>query len=312
MVAEGNKKMTANLELKWRDEMRTDIIKWIQSEKDILKLFPKTITYSQKVELNPAKWDEGKLKKALPKMFRPELKNLANRMSDAMKLAEKSKSPKEHNKLLTTIKKAIAETEKEIYEKCEELLDDLETGAGDAKAGLAMGKKAMAEVSKLDASKVFSAPLEIAMKTARTIHQAETKGKDIASAQDSAKKEIEDAIKLLGETGKTAQNVAKYLAANGKKLSVNPKGEVAAFGKKILDKKVLSPLQVLDKNIDKLDAVLTPYAKGLKDGKVDAHKAQLFESQFDKMKGLQKSADVAVAAMKDLQDAFKKVQKDLK
>ena len=133
---------------------------------------PKTITYSQKVELNPAKWDEGKLKKALPRMFRQELKHLANRMSDAMKLAEKSKSPKEHNKVLTSVKTAIADTQKEIYAKCDELLDDLETGAGDAKAGLAMGKKAMAEVSKLDAAKVFSAPLEIAMNTAKTIHQS--------------------------------------------------------------------------------------------------------------------------------------------
>ena len=127
-------------------------------------------------------------------------------MSDAMKLAEKSKSPKEHNKLLTVVKRAIADTEKEIYEKCDELLDDLETGAGDAKAGLAMGKKAMAEVSKLDAAKVFSEPLDIAMSTAKTIHQAETKGKDIAAAQDSAKKEIEDAIRLLSDTGKTAQS----------------------------------------------------------------------------------------------------------
>ena len=312
MAAEGTKKMTANLELQWRDEMRKDVVKWIQSEKDVIKLFPKTITYSQKVELNPAKWDEGKLKKALPRMFRQELKHLANRMSDAMKLAEKSKSPKEHNKVLTSVKTAIADTQKEIYAKCDELLDDLETGAGDAKAGLAMGKKAMAEVSKLDAAKVFSAPLEIAMNTAKTIHQAETKGNDIAAAQDSAKQQIDDAIKLLGDTGKTAHTSAKHLPANCKKKADNPKGEVSAFGKKILDQKVLGPLQILDKNIDRLDAVLTPYAKGLKDGKVDAQKAKLFESQFDKMKGLQKSADVAVAAMKDLQDAFKKVQKDLK
>ena len=125
MAAEGTKKMTANLELQWRDEMRKDVVKWIQSEKDVIKLFPKTITYSQKVELNPAKWDEGKLKKALPRMFRQELKHLANRMSDAMKLAEKSKSPKEHNKVLTSVKTAIADTQKEIYAKCDELLDDL-------------------------------------------------------------------------------------------------------------------------------------------------------------------------------------------
>ena len=218
MAADGNKKMNANLELKWREEMRSDVIKWIQSEKDIIKLFPRTITYSKKVELNPDKWNEGKLKKALPRLFRQELKNLANRMSDAMKQAEKSKSPKEHNKLITTVKNAISDTKKEIIEKCDQLLDDLETGAGDAKAGLALGKKAMAEVNKLDASKVFSEPLEIAMGTAKVIHMAETKGADMAAALDNAKKEIVVALKSLNETGKTAQSVAKYLASNGKKM----------------------------------------------------------------------------------------------
>ena len=39
MAAEGTKKMTANLELQWRDEMRKDVVKWIQSEKDVIKLF---------------------------------------------------------------------------------------------------------------------------------------------------------------------------------------------------------------------------------------------------------------------------------
>ncbi|WP_108838509.1 hypothetical protein [Tateyamaria sp. Alg231-49] len=312
MAADGNKKMNANLELKWREEMRSDVIKWIQSEKDIIKLFPRTITYSKKVELNPDKWNEGKLKKALPRLFRQELKNLANRMSDAMKQAEKSKSPKEHNKLITTVKNAISDTKKEIIEKCDQLLDDLETGAGDAKAGLALGKKAMAEVNKLDASKVFSEPLEIAMGTAKVIHMAETKGADMAAALDNAKKEIVVALKSLNETGKTAQSVAKYLASNGKKMADNPKGEVSAFGKKVMDKSVLGPLQVLDKNIDKLEAALVSYAKDLKDGKVDGHKAKMQASEFEKMKGLQKSADVAVAEMKKLQVAFKKVQKDLK
>ncbi|MEP1202128.1 hypothetical protein [Tateyamaria sp.] len=312
MAADGNKKMNANLELKWREEMRSDVIKWIQSEKDIIKLFPRTITYSKKVELNPDKWNEGKLKKALPRLFRQELKNLANRMSDAMKQAEKSKSPKEHNKLIIAVKNAISDTKKEITEKCDQLLDDLETGAGDAKAGLALGKKAMAEVNKLEASKVFSEPLEIAMGTAKVIHIAETKGADMAAALDNAKKEIVGALKSLNETGKAAQSVAKYLSANGKKMADNPKGEVSAFGKKVMDRNVLGPLQVLDKNIDKLEAALVSYAKDLKDGKVDGHKAKMKASEFEKMKGLQKSADVAVAEMKKLQVAFKKVQKDLK
>lgn len=312
MAADGNKKMTANLELKWRQELRKEVITWVQKEKDILKLFPKNITYKQQVELNPEKWNEGKLKKALPPVFRTELKQLANRLSDAMKLDEKAKSPKERNKVINAVKKALTDTQKEIEEKCTTMLEELESGTADAKAGLALGKKAMAEVGKLDASKVFSAPLEIALDTAKSIHLAETKGKDIAAAQDNAKKEIDGALKFLAETGKAAQNVAKYLTANGKKMADNPKGEVSAFGKKVLDKKVLGPLQVLDKNIDRLDSVLTPYAKGLKSGTVDAQKAKLLSSEFEKMKGLQKSADVAVAAMKDLQAAFKKVEKELK
>jgi hypothetical protein len=312
MAADGNKVMTAKLEVPWEKEMKSDIIKWVKSEKDIVKLFPKKITYSQKVELNPAKWSEGKLKNALPALVRPEMQILANRISDAKKMAVKAKSPKEHNKVVDAVKLAIKTSMSEIEEKCSTALEELESGVADAKAGLAMGKKAMAQVDKLDASKVFSEPLGIAVATAKTIHQADANGKDVKAAQDDAKKEIDGAMKSLAETGKAAQNVAKYLAANGKKMADNPKGEVSAFGKKVMDKKVLGPLQALDKDIDKLDQVLTPYAKALKDGKIDAHKAKLFESQFDKMKGLQKTADVAVAAMKNLQDAFKKVQKDLK
>lgn len=312
MADDGNKKMTAVAEVTWRDEMRKDVIKWVQAEKDILKLFPKKFVHSQKIELNPAKWNESKLKKALPPTLRPELKQLANRVSDAMKLAEKAKSPKEHNKVIAAVKLAVTKAESEISEKCTTLLDELESGVADAKTGLAMGKKAMAQVGKLDATKVFSEPLEVAMKSAKVIHQAETNGKDVSAALDSAKKEIVVALKSLNETGKAAQNVAKYLASNGKKMADNPKGEVSAFGKKVMDKGVLGPLQVLDKNIDKLDAALVSYAKDLKDGKIDGRLAKMKESEFDKMKGLQKSADIAVAKMKDLQDAFKKVQKDLK
>ena len=312
MAADGNKSMTAKLEVPWQKEMKGDVIKWVNSEKDIVKLFPKKITYSQKVELNPNKWSEGKLKSALPALVRPELQILANRISDAMKQAEKAKSPKEHNKIVSTIKAAIKSSQAEIEEKCATALEELESGVADAKAGLALGKKAMAEVDKLDASKVFSAPLDIAMSTAKTIHQAESKGKDVEAAQSSAKKEIDGALKFMADTGKAAQSVAKYLATNGKKMADNPKGEVSAFGKKVMDKSVLGPLQQLDKDIDKLDQVLSPYADALKAGKIDGHRAKLFESQFNKMKGLQKSADTAVAAMKDLQTAFKKVQKDLK
>lgn len=312
MAAEGNKAMTAKLEADWKKEMRGDVIKWVQSEKDLIKLFPKRISYSQKVELNPAKWSEGKLKSALPGAVRMELKQLANRVSDAKKLSEKAKSPREHSNVVKAVKQAIEDTEKEIVEKVSTLLEELESGVADAKAGLALGKKAMAEVSKLNASKVFSEPLEIAMGTAKVIHMAETKGADVAAALDNAKKEIVVALKSLNETGKAAQNVAKYLASNGKKMADNPKGEVSAFGKKVMDKGVLGPLQVLDKNIDKLETALVSYAKDLKDGKVDGHKAKMKASEFEKMKGLQKSADIAVAKMKGLQDAFKKVQKDLK
>ncbi|MFL4472354.1 hypothetical protein ACERZ8_21650 [Tateyamaria armeniaca] len=312
MAADGNKAMTAKLEVPWQKEMKGELIKWVNSEKDIVKLFPKKITYSQKVELNPAKWNDSKLKNALPALVRPELQILANRISDAEKLADKAKSPKEHNKVIAAVKLAIKTSQSEIEEKCSTALEELESGVADAKAGLALGKKAMAEVGRLEADKVFSAPLEIAITSAKSIHQAESGGKDVKAAQESAKKEIAEALKILNDTGKTAQNVAKYLSANGKKMADNPKGEVSAFGKKVMDKKVLGPLQQLDKDIDKMTAALVGYAKDLKDGKMDGHKAKMAESEFNKMKGLQKTADTAVKEMQGLQKAFKAVQKDLK
>lgn len=310
MVAEGNSKMNAVIEMDFYSEMKDSLKKWVFADKEVLKLFPRKIKYAQKVELNSSLWSDAKLKKALPPLIRPEMKLLANRTSDAMQMIEKS--PKERQKMLKAIKDGISRTQKEIEEKVSKALDDLESGKADAKAGLAMGKKAMAQVDKLDANKVFSAPLDIAIATAKSIAEAEANGKDVSAAQDAAKKEIDKAIAELNDTGKTAQNVAKYLSTNGKKMENNPKAEIATFGKLVTNKKVLDPLQRLDKAIDLMESALTDYAKKLKAGAIDRLAAKRAESDFTKMKGLNKTADAAVAAMTSVQAAFKTAEKHLK
>jgi len=306
--------MNAKLSVKFDQEMKTDTKKWLYADKELLKLFPKLLTYSQKVELNDKKWNDSKLAKAMVPLVRAELQIFANRISDVKKISEKAKSPKERNKVIDAIKKALKDTNAEISEKCSTALDELESGKGEAKAGLALGKKAMAQIEKLDVESLFSNVLENGMENARIVadyiqdgDEAETKrGMGICN------KDIMEDIAFLKGEGKQAQNVASYLLSMGKKLKGHENGQLAAFGARIMKQDVQPELAKLDSDMTKLTKALSDFSDQLKKGKMTETAAKGWKSDFKKMLPMQKTADKAVAAMKSLQSDFKKIEKDLK
>lgn len=309
MPAEGNSNFTAKLKVYPYKEMKKDVADWVRADSEMAKIFAKPITYQEKVELNSKKWSDSKLEKALGILVRAELQLLGQRVGDTKKKSEKAKSPKNTIKIL---KQHLKDAQSEINEKCSVALDELVSGKGEVKAGLAALKKLMAKINDLKPAKIFSEPLDAAMDSAKTIKGIDKKGGDTKGAQDSARKDIDKAIAGLNTDGKEAQAVAKYLQNDGKKLQKNDIGPIAAFGKKLTDSKVLAPFIELDKNIDKLESTLASYSKNLKDGKIDGTKAGLFESELKKMSGMQKTADKAVTALKDLHGEYKKIEKDLK
>lgn len=314
MAADGTKTMNAKLSVKFDQEMKTDTKKWLYADKDLLKLFPKMLTYSQKVDLNEKKWNDSKLAKAMIPLVRAELQIFANRISDIKKMSEKAKSPKERNKVIEAIKKALKDTNGEISEKCSTALDELESGKGEAKAGLALGKKAMAQIEKLDVESLFSTVLENGMENARIVadyvkdgDEAETK-----RAMGICNKDIMESIAFLKGEGKQAQNVANYLLSMGKKLKGHENGQLAAFGGRIMKQDVQPELAKLDSDMSKLTKALSDFSDQLKKGKMTETAAKGWQSDFKKMLPMQKTADKAVAAMKSLKSDFKKIEKDLK
>lgn len=309
MAAEGNKDFVAKLKVFPFKEMKKDVSDWIKSDPERNKIFAKPITYQQKVELNEKKWNNAKLEKALGVLVRAELQLLAQRVGDTMKKSEKEKSPKNVIKFL---KGHMADAQSEVAEKCMEALDDLESGKGEVKAGLAILKKLMNKVTDLQPDKIFADPMDAALASAKAIKDADKKGGDVKGAQDAARKEIDKAIAGLNSDGKEVQAVAKYLASDAKKLKSSEIGPISVFGKKLDDSKVTAPFAELDKNIDKLETALVAYSKALKDGKIDSTKAGLFESAIKSMSGMQKSANAAVKALQNLHGDYKKIEKDLK
>lgn len=314
MVADGNKKMKAKLEISPYVEMKKDVIKWLESEPKAKKIFGKKIVYEESLELNPKKWTEPKLKSAMAGLVRPELKLLAVRAGAIMKDSEKAKSPKEHNKIITALEQALKNANSEISEKCSDALEELSSGKGEAKAGLAVGKKAMSEINSLDIGSVFKDFIAIATGTADGCVKALEKGDKakIGKQFSAAHAEIEKAIKNLEREGKKADSVAKFLLNSGKKLKGNDIGSLDAFSGKIRDKKVHGPLEKLSNDMDSLEKELDAYAKDLKKGQMEVGDAKAYAKKFGAMSTLQGTADSAVKAMKSLQVEFKKVEKDLK
>ena len=314
MAADGTKTMNAKLSVKPEKEMKTDTKTWVMNDKDVKKIFSKPIVYQEKIDLNPKKWNEGKLAKAMEALVRTEMQLLANRVSDIKKKVPDAKSPKEHKTLLKSLEDALNDVVDRIQDKCSEALDELASGKGEAQAGIAMGKKAMAKLKGLSISKLFIGHGQTGLDSISKWATAEKSGdeKKVAKATSAAQKDIDDALKSLKETGKDAQNIAKYLLDTGKKLKGHDNGQLAAFGLSIMKKDMHSQLQKLDADMDKLEDVLTTYSDVLSKGKLDATNAPGFKKDFETIKSYQKSADAAVAAMKTLETQFKKIEKDLK
>ncbi|MEP4246659.1 hypothetical protein [Tateyamaria sp.] len=302
----GTKSMKASLSISPMNEMKGDVKKWIEADNDLKKLFSKKISYDDKIDLNPKKWNAAKLSKAMEALVRYELQLLAQRAFEAKK---KGKPPKD---TLAVLKKAMSRTLADVDEKCSTALEDLESGKGEAKAGLAVLKKVMDKVKNLNPATIFAQPLDEAISSAKAIQNVDKKGGKVEAAQAAAQKGIVAAITILGKDAKDLQKASKYLQVSGKKLKNSDVGPLAAFGKTISEKKVLGPLETLDSDIDKLENALTGYAKDLKSGNVDGAQARSFETDFGKLKNQLKSAGPAITILKNLDKDYKAVAKHLK
>lgn len=311
MAADGNKKMKAKLDVDPCAEMKADTKKWVQAFPKAGKLYSKKIVYEETLELNPKKWTANKLSSAMKVLVRAELQLLAARVVAAKKLHEKDKPEKD---VVAVLEKAHKDITTDIEEKCSEALDDLASGKGAAAAALTLGKKTMAQINTLNIDSTFKTLIDSAEKTAKDLCAVLKKGdaKDSQNAFAAAKKKIEPALKELGQTGKQAEAVARYLLDTGKKLKDHELGPLDAFGKKLRHNDVQTPLENLVNGIEKLEDEISRYIEDLKESKMNERKVSAYQSSFAGMKGLQKVANDSLKEMKKLEKQFKAIEKDLK
>lgn len=314
MAAAGTAKMKAKLKVNPDKEMKPATNNWIKDNPKLAKLFKKPLIYTEDIELNPKKWTEGKLTKALVVLVRPELQLLAVRVAALMKKAETAKSTSEQNKVIKAVESTVAAMQKDIDAKCAEALDELASGSGDAKAALAKGKKAMSEIGKLDVSGVLAKHIDLAMDDATYCYGYLSKGEDDEAkrAMASCHKEREASLSYLKGEGKQAQNVAKFLIALGQSLKGHDNGQLDHFGKIIRTTDVQPHLKKLVADMDTLIGTIEKFSAELKKGNLTASEALKWKNEFKKMGSMQKSADKAVKSMKNLKDDFKKIEKQIK
>lgn len=315
MADDGTKSINAKLSVKPEKEMKTDVKKWVFAEKDVKKIFSKPIVFQEKVDLNPKRWNEGKLSKAMEGLVRAEMQLLAQRVGDIKKKSGDAKSPKEHKAMLSSLEAALDDVTDKIQDKCSEALEELASGKAEAKAGIALGKKAMAKLKTLSVDKMFTNHGQTGLDHLKKWASATKAGADDAAISKLNKdglKAIEDAAKDVKSTGKDAQNVAKFLLDTGKKLKGHENGKLAKFGERIMKKELHPQLQKLDVDMDKLEKALDDFASDLKSDNLDAKNAGAYMSEFKAVQSLQKSASNAMQAMKDLESSFKAIEKDLK
>lgn len=310
MAADGTKTMNAKLSLAplKSKEIKPEIRAWMNTDKDVKKVFAKPIVYQEKIDLNPKKWNEGKLAKAMEGLVRPEMQLLANRISDIKKKTEGTRSPKEQKAMLKGLEGALDDVIARIQDKCSEALDELASGKGEAQAGIALGKKTMAKLNTLSVEGLFKKHAQTGLDSIKKWEGA----KDKDAAMKDAEKNIKTAIDDLKGTGKDAQNVAKFLLDTGKKLKGHDNGQLAKFGEQIMKKELHPQLQKLDADMDKLEDVLTSYADVLSKGTLDDKNAGGFKKDFNNVMGLQATGNKTVLAMKALEGQWKRIEKDLK
>lgn len=291
--------------------------------------------FKRTIEVDPRKWKEKVIKDGMYAVARYDLKIFATVLSGLEKEILKAR-PKERQKLkfvkndkgetmeeaaaldkaLKDLKKIYTKTSSSIKDKVSLALDDVESDKGDNKRALAKGKKALEQFHKLDTSKLFAKP------TAEVDALLDTLNSDLKKSGDGDAASLKKAMSALQAsrkgfeaTGKTAQNVIKYLLDEGAKMAKDTKSspEMQNVGKLIISNRVKPDLELVSDNVDDFEDELDEVEEFLKSKNPSSVDAKRLADTFVKS-NRSKDGDLkdAVTVVKKVSDQFKKAAASVK
>jgi hypothetical protein len=314
MAPTAKKKMKAVLKVEPWAEMDGKRKAWLLSIPAFAKTF-KTIEYSEDVELDPRKWDPGKLSKALEALVRYELKLLDAGVGQWQKKVEK-KGPLGQRDAERALPAFYKDTVKEIHDKCSLALDELAADKGDNRKGLRDGKAALRKLDAVDLDKIFAVPRAATASAFRDLAAALDKAGDDEKQKEAAftaaAKAADTARKGFDGDGKDAQAAVKFLLKTasdiGKNKNANP--VLIGFGKEI--ESYEKYLVLFSHKLDAFEIDLDEAANDIKGRKIDAKDAKVKASRMAGATSLDKSGGKVEDALYRLKSSFSAVEKELK
>ncbi|MEL6478860.1 MAG: hypothetical protein AAFR17_16135 [Pseudomonadota bacterium] len=314
MPANGKKLMTAKLDISSMSEMNKKAVEFIASIPAFKKKF-KDFTYTEKLELDPRKWDERKLATAMKSLVRWELKLLAGRVAEWQGKIQKQ-GPKAQKDAERSLPKYYDEISKKITDKCSIALEELGSDKGDNKKGLRDGKASLKKLGEIDLGKLFSGPGLKASKTMQTLakdlEKFEEDEKRIETAYVTAIKILDEARKSYDDEAEDAESAIKFLEKTAADIKKNKETapELDAYGKKI---------EGYSKAFKDFTADLRAFEVDMDDVALDT-KSRKLNPQLAKAKGTKiantgghdRAAKAVQKALVDLRKDFAKVEKALK
>jgi hypothetical protein len=314
MAPTAKKKMKAELKVEPWAEMDGKRKDWLLSIPAFKKTF-KTIEYSEDLELDPRKWDPGKLSKALEGLVRYELKLLDVGVGQWQKKVAK-KGPLAQRDAERALPELYKETVKDIHDKCSLALDELASDKGDNKKGLRDGKAALKKLDDVDLDKIFADPRTATAAAFRDLAAALDKAKEDEKQKEAAfvaaTKAADAARKGFDGAGKDAQAAVKFLLKAASDISKNKNANPALieFGKEIQSYE--KHLALFSYKLDEFEVDLDEAANDIKSRKLDAGDARAKASRLASLTSPDKSGGKVEDALARLKSSFSAVEKELK
>ncbi|WP_375175991.1 hypothetical protein [Pseudooceanicola sp.] len=334
MADDGKKPITVDTEINMFAETRSKAAPdWFVARPKVAKL-PFVIPVKKTMQLDPRKWKKSTIEQGVYAVARYELKifdvalsKINKSVAKAMPKGKKfSKNTKDEGKEeAAALDKAAADVtalhkkyHKAISDKVSLALEEVESDKGDNKKAIAAGKDAIRKFDALDTRAMFSGPAaEVGKIMARLgTELAARDDQDDQGAFNTAHTQLLGVQKDFEATGKTTQNVIKFLLDRGEKMAKDKNANPALqkIGKEIASNgRLKTAMTRLSATVDEFDKELENTVRLARDGKASAQAAKSWGSKFVKTyAGKDKTVKDAVNAVKIISQKFNKAMKDVK
>ncbi|EAQ03153.1 hypothetical protein OB2597_13453 [Pseudooceanicola batsensis HTCC2597] len=334
MAADGKKPITVDTTISMFAETRSKSAPdWFVARPKVAKL-PFVIPVKKTMQLDPRKWKKSTIEQGVYAVARYELKVFDTALTkinkDLAKVMPKgkkfSKNTRDESKEETAaLDKAASEVtslhkkyHKAITDKVSLALDEVEADKGDNKRAIAAGRDAIRKFDSLDTRAMFSAPATEVGKimTRLGTELAARDDGDDPGAFNRAHTQLLGVQKDFEATGKTTQNVIKFLLDRGAKMAKdkNAAPSLQQIGKEIsANGRLKTAMTRLSAAIDEFDKELDATVRIARDGKGSGPAMKTWGSRFEKtFGGRDKTVKDAVAAVKLISQKFNKAMKDVK